>query len=197
MKLCFATNNLNKLTEIQALLGDQFELVTLADIGCDVDIPEPYDTISENSRGKAAYVYENFQIECFADDTGLEVTALNGEPGVKSARYAGAQRNSDDNINLLLQKLSSLPDKSARFVTVITLVLNGEFHQFEGIVEGKIIAEKRGTNGFGYDPVFVPDDFDRTFAEMTLEEKSKLSHRARAFAKLVDFLKTNPIDSQL
>ncbi|MCE7061772.1 non-canonical purine NTP diphosphatase [Dyadobacter sp. CY343] len=197
MKLCFATNNLNKLTEIQALLGDQFELVTLADIGCDVDIPEPYDTISENSRGKAAYVYENFQIDCFADDTGLEVTALNGEPGVKSARYAGAQRNPDDNINLLLQKLSSLPDKSARFVTVITLVLNGEFHQFEGIVEGKIIAEKRGTNGFGYDPVFVPDDFDRTFAEMTLEEKSKLSHRARAFAKLVDFLKTNPIDSQL
>jgi XTP/dITP diphosphohydrolase len=197
MKLCFATNNLNKLTEIQALLGDQFELFTLADIGCDVDIPEPYDTISENSRGKAAYVYENFQIDCFADDTGLEVTALNSEPGVKSARYAGAQRNSDDNINLLLLKLSSLPDKSARFVTVITLVLNGEFHQFEGIVEGKIITEKRGTNGFGYDPVFVPDDFDRTFAEMTLEEKSKLSHRARAFAKLVDFLKTNPIDSQL
>lgn len=193
MKLCFATNNLNKLTEIQALLGDQFELVTLADIGCETDIPEPYDTISENSHGKAAYVYENFRIDCFADDTGLQVTALNGEPGIMSARYAGPQRNSDDNIALLLQKLSPFADRSARFVTVITLVLDGIFHQFEGIVQGNIISDKRGTNGFGYDPVFVPDGYEKTFAEMTLEEKSQLSHRARAFTKLVEFLQTNRI----
>jgi XTP/dITP diphosphohydrolase len=191
MKLCFATNNLHKLEEIQALLGSHFELVTLKDIGCNEDIPEPYETISENSRGKAEYVWDNFGINCFADDTGLMVDALGGEPGVKSARYAGPQRDADDNMALLLEKLSSKKDHSARFITVITLVLNGRYHQFEGSVEGKIIFEKRGTNGFGYDPVFVPDGFEHTFAEMTLLEKSALSHRARAFAKLVDFLKSD------
>lgn len=189
MKLCFATNNVNKLEEIQALLGDQFALLTLNDLGCFTDIPEPYDTISENSRAKAEYIWENYQVNCFADDTGLEVASLNNEPGVRSARYAGPQRNSDDNIDLLLHNLSRHSDHSARFITVITLVLNGVYHQFDGTVEGKIVFEKRGTNGFGYDPIFVPAGFNRTFAEMTLHEKSALSHRGRAFSKLVDFLR--------
>ena len=189
MKLCFATNNLHKLKEIQALLGDQFELVTLNDIGCDTEIPEPFETIAENSAAKAKYVWDNFEINCFADDTGLEVTALNGEPGVYSARYAGPQRNSEDNIDLLLHKLADEGDRSARFLTVITLVMDGKYQQFEGTVHGHIIDEKRGSNGFGYDPVFVPEDLSQTFAEMTLEEKSLLSHRARAFAALVGFLK--------
>ncbi|KQS33072.1 RdgB/HAM1 family non-canonical purine NTP pyrophosphatase [Dyadobacter sp. Leaf189] len=190
MKLCFATNNVNKLIEVQALLGNHFELVTLAEIGCEADIPEPYETIAENSRGKAEYVYQNFNVNCFADDTGLEVTALNGEPGVRSARYAGPQREPADNIALLLQNLAPFANKQARFLTVITLVIDGVYHQFEGTVEGTIIPDKRGSNGFGYDPIFVPDGYDRTFAEMTLAEKSKLSHRARAFTKLVDFLQS-------
>ncbi|MCF0053089.1 RdgB/HAM1 family non-canonical purine NTP pyrophosphatase [Dyadobacter sp. LJ53] len=189
MKLCFATNNLHKLKEIQALLGNQFELVTLSDIGCETDIPEPFETIAENSAAKAGYVWDNYRINCFADDTGLEVAALNSEPGVYSARYAGPQRNADDNIDLLLTNLAGESDRSARFVTVITLVIDGEYQQFEGTVEGHIISEKRGSNGFGYDPVFMPSDLTRTFAEMTLDEKSSLSHRARAFAKLVGFLR--------
>ncbi|TLV00581.1 RdgB/HAM1 family non-canonical purine NTP pyrophosphatase [Dyadobacter luticola] len=189
MKLCFATNNLHKLREIQALLGDQFELVTLQDIGCHEEIPEPYDTIAENSMGKARYVFEHYGIDCFADDTGLIVDSLGGEPGVISAMYAGPQRSHGDNMNLLLNKLASKTDRSAKFTTIITLVLNGEYQQFEGNVEGQIIFEKRGNEGFGYDPIFVPDGFDKTFAEMTLTEKSLLSHRSRAFAKLVAFLK--------
>ncbi|MCF0061571.1 RdgB/HAM1 family non-canonical purine NTP pyrophosphatase [Dyadobacter chenwenxiniae] len=189
MKLCFATNNLHKLKEIQALLGNQFELVTLSDIGCETDIPEPFETIAENSAAKARYVWDHYRINCFADDTGLEVAALNSEPGVYSARYAGPQRNADDNIDLLLTNLAGESDRSARFVTVITLVIDGEYQQFEGTVEGHIISEKRGSNGFGYDPVFMPSDLTRTFAEMTLDEKSLLSHRARAFAKLVGFLR--------
>jgi XTP/dITP diphosphohydrolase len=189
MKLCFATNNLHKLKEIQALLGDQFELVTLKDIGCETDIPEPFETIAENSFAKAKYVWDHYGINCFADDTGLEVAALNGEPGVYSARYAGPQRDSNDNIALLLKKLADQDSREARFVTVITLVINGAYNQFKGIVEGQIISEKRGNEGFGYDPVFVPNGHERTFAEITLEEKSQLSHRARAFAGLVEFLK--------
>lgn len=189
MKLCFATNNVHKLEEIQALLGDQFDLLTLNDIGCHTDIPEPYETIPENSRAKAEYVWENYGINCFADDTGLEVFSLNYEPGVRSARYAGPQRNSEDNIDMLLTNLANQNNHGARFITVITLVLDGAYHQFEGIVEGNIIFEKRGTNGFGYDPVFVPEGFDKTFAEMTLPEKSALSHRGRAFANLVGYLK--------
>ncbi|GGC07917.1 RdgB/HAM1 family non-canonical purine NTP pyrophosphatase [Dyadobacter sediminis] len=188
MKLCFATNNLHKLEEIQALLGNQFELVTLSEIGCETDIPEPYDTIAENSRAKAEFVWKNFGINCFADDSGLEVAALNGEPGVKSARYAGPQRNADDNMDLLIEKLWNNDNRKSRFVTVITLVLDGAYHQFEGVVNGQIISQRRGTNGFGYDPIFVPDGFDRTFAEMTMQEKSALSHRGLAFSKLVGFL---------
>ncbi|WP_026631260.1 RdgB/HAM1 family non-canonical purine NTP pyrophosphatase [Dyadobacter alkalitolerans] len=189
MKLCFATNNLNKLKEIQALLGDQFELVTLSDIGCEADILEPFETIAENSAAKARFVWENYGINCFADDTGLEVAALNGEPGVHSAYYAGPQRDANDNMDLLLNKLAAHNDRNARFLTVITLVINGVYQQFAGTVEGNIITEKRGSNGFGYDPVFMPADLEKTFAEMTLEEKSQLSHRARAFAGLVSFLK--------
>ena len=189
MKLCFATNNTHKLEEIQALLGNSFELITLAEIGCHDDIPEPYDTIAENSLEKARYVWENFGINCFADDTGLEVSALHGEPGVLSARYAGPQRNAEDNINLLVQKLSGFQDPGARFLTVITLVLDGQYNQFEGTVYGKIISASRGHHGFGYDPIFIPDGYEKTFAEMTIQEKSKLSHRARAFVKLEKFLK--------
>ena len=189
MKLCFATNNTHKLEEIQALLGKSFELITLAEIGCHDDIPEPYDTIAENSLEKARYVWENFGINCFADDTGLEVSALHGEPGVLSARYAGPQRNAEDNINLLVQKLSGFQDPGARFLTVITLVLDGQYNQFEGTVYGKIISASRGHHGFGYDPIFIPDGYEKTFAEMTIQEKSKLSHRARAFVKLEKFLK--------
>lgn len=189
MRLCFATNNANKLKEIQALLGNAFELTTLLEIGCTEDIPEPFDNIAENSKGKAQYIWEHYGVDCFADDTGLEVYALNGEPGVKSARYAGNARDADDNMNLLLARLSGKPDRGARFVTVITLVINGAYYQFEGTVEGRIISEKRGSEGFGYDPVFLPSGLEKTFAEIPLLEKSKLSHRARAFSKLEKFLK--------
>ena len=191
MTLCFATNNAHKLAEIQALLGDDFQLKTLAEIGCQEETPEEQPTIAGNSRQKAEYIYEKYGVNTFADDTGLEVTALNGEPGVYSAHYAGPQRNADDNIQRVWEKLAeekaSLP-ASARFLTVITLVLNGEYHQFAGEIQGTIISEKRGSNGFGYDPVFVPENQPRTFAEMTMAEKSQQSHRARAFAKLVAFL---------
>lgn len=191
MKLCFATNNQNKLKEIQALLGDKFELVTLSEIGCLEEIPEPFETIEENALAKARYVHEKYGLDCFADDSGLIVPSLNGEPGVHSAYYAGPQRSHDDNINLLLQKLSNENDRSAYFKTVIYLSFQNEYHAFEGRVPGTIIGEKRGTGGFGYDPVFVPQGHDRTFAEMTLAEKSKISHRSIAFAGLIDFLENH------
>lgn len=189
MKLCFATNNLHKLEEIQALLGKEFSLLTLKDIGCEDEIPETRETIAENSLQKAEYVWEKYHINCFADDTGLEVIALDGEPGVLSARYAGSQRDANDNMDLLLKNLSAHTNHNARFKTVITLVVDGLYHQFEGIVEGHIIFEKKGIQGFGYDPIFVPNGHDKTFAEMPLMEKSVLSHRARAFSKLVSFLR--------
>ncbi len=196
MTLCFATNNAHKLAEIQNLLGSEFELKTLAEIGCLEEIPETQSTIAGNSRQKAEYVWENYGIDTFADDTGLEVYALNGEPGVDSAHYAGPQRNADDNINRVWEQLAAsgktIPTP-ARFLTVITLVREGTYHQFEGTVEGTIGHEKRGTNGFGYDPVFVPEGHERTFAEMSMTEKSQLSHRARAFAQLVGFLRQQPI----
>jgi XTP/dITP diphosphohydrolase len=191
MKLCFATNNINKLREVQAMLGDQFSIVTLEEIGCTEDIPETKETIADNSAQKAEYIWDNYGINCFSDDTGLEVHALSGEPGVYSARYAGPQRNADDNMNLLLDKLTTASDRSAQFKTVITLVTDGVYHQFEGIVSGQIIHEKRGHEGFGYDPIFVPEDYNRTFAEMTMNEKAQLSHRARAFKKLTEFLQNN------
>lgn len=191
MKLCFATNNQNKLREIQALLGDKFELVTLAEIGCLEEIPEPFETIQENALAKARYVRERYNVDCFADDSGLIVPSLNGEPGVHSAYYAGPQRSHDDNIGLLLEKLTHETDRNAYFLTVISLSVGKDYYEFEGRIQGTIIGEKRGTSGFGYDPVFVPRGHDRTFAEMTLAEKSKISHRSIAFAALVNFLENH------
>jgi XTP/dITP diphosphohydrolase len=186
--LCFATNNAHKLEEIQAILGDSFELLSLNDIHCKEELPETGNTLEANSLQKAKYLYDNYQVDCFADDTGLEVQALGGEPGVYSARYAGLQRSHADNVNLLLKNLVNKPDRSARFRTVITLIQNGNITQFEGIVNGKIIEDLRGTEGFGYDPIFIPEGYDKTFAEMELIEKAKISHRGRAFEKLVEFL---------
>ncbi len=188
-KLCFATNNAHKVAEIQAILGNSFELLSLKDIHCKEELPETGNTLEANSLQKAKYLYDNYHVDCFADDTGLEVHALGGEPGVYSARYAGEQRSHADNINLLLKNLVNKSDRSARFRTVITLIQDGNITQFEGIVNGKIIEDLRGTEGFGYDPVFIPEGFNRTFAEMTLIEKGEISHRGRAFQKLVDFLK--------
>ena len=188
IKLCFATNNAHKLEEIQAILGDSFELLSLNDIHCKEELPETGNTLEANSLQKAKYLYDNYQIDCFADDTGLEVQALGGEPGVYSARYAGSQRSHADNINLLLKNLVGITDRSARFRTVITLIQDGRVTQFEGIVNGKIIDELKGTQGFGYDPIFIPEGYNRTFAEMDLSEKGIISHRGRAFQKLVEFL---------
>lgn len=190
MEIVFATNNEHKLRELQQILGQQFNLLSLKDIGCDEDIPEESPTIEENSMDKAVYVYEKYNKNCFADDTGLEVEALDGRPGVLSARYAGDEKNMDKNIALVLSELEGKSNWKARFKTVISLIIDGKKHQFEGIINGKIIKEKRGEGGFGYDPVFVPDGYDITFAEMAADEKNKISHRGRAVKKLVDFLVT-------
>ncbi len=190
MQLCFATNNAHKLEEIKALLGNSFSLKTLQEIGCEEELPETSETIEGNSLQKAQYVWEHFCVNCFADDSGLEVTALHGAPGVHTAYYGGS-RDSDRNMKRVLEELNPHADKSARFKTVITLVLKGKVYQFEGIINGHLIEEQRGSYGFGYDPIFVPEGHDRTFAELTIEEKSQFSHRARAFAKLVAFLQTH------
>lgn len=187
-KLCFATNNAHKLEEIQAILGDSFELVSLAETGCIEELPETGNTLEANSLQKAQYLYDHYHVDCFADDSGLEVHALGGEPGVDSAHYAGPQRSHADNVNLLLKNLTDKTDRTAQFRTVITLVQNGEITQFEGSIKGQIINELRGSQGFGYDPIFVPEGYETTFAEMSLAEKGKISHRAKAFAKLVAFL---------
>ncbi|MBX2898125.1 MAG: RdgB/HAM1 family non-canonical purine NTP pyrophosphatase [Cyclobacteriaceae bacterium] len=189
MTLCFATNNPNKVKEIQALLGDAFSLQSLAQIGCTETLAEDQDTIAGNSLQKAQYVFDTYHVPCFADDTGLEVTALGGAPGVYSARYAGPQCNADDNIARLLHELEGKADKSARFRTVITLITQAGMHQFEGVLAGSILPEKKGTNGFGYDPVFVPEGTTETLAEMELQKKNLISHRALAFRKLERFLK--------
>jgi XTP/dITP diphosphohydrolase len=188
--LCFATNNLHKIQEVRAHLGPDFQLVGLEEIGCFDELPEEQPTLEGNSFQKAEYVYKNFGVSCFADDTGLEVEALSGAPGVYSARYAGEQRSAEDNMSLLLKNLSAYPNKSARFRTVITLITPGLTRQFEGIVNGQIIHEHRGSGGFGYDPVFLTDGYEKTLAEMSMEEKNTISHRARAVNKLVEFLKT-------
>ena len=191
MKLCFATNNKNKLEEVQEALGDTIALVGLKEIGCEEELPETQDTLEGNSLQKASYVYEHFDIDCFADDTGLEVAALDGAPGVYSARYAGDHRSKADNIQLLLDNLEDQKtpaDRAAQFRTVITLMENGVPRQFEGIVKGHITADLEGDGGFGYDPVFVPEGHNRTFAEMSMEEKNKISHRGRAVERLVQYL---------
>lgn len=187
--LCFATNNNNKTEEIRALLGPFFLLKNLKDIGCAEELPETQPTIEGNARQKAQYVFDNYGIACFADDTGLEVEALHGEPGVYSARYAGSQRNDRDNMSLLLSRLEKSDNRKARFKTVISWVENGLTENFEGLVYGTIIDSPRGSNGFGYDPVFVPDGFDKTFAEMELTQKNLISHRAIAVKKLINFLR--------
>ncbi|GAB3201507.1 XTP/dITP diphosphohydrolase [Pontibacter aydingkolensis] len=189
-KICFATNNKNKITEVSQMLAGKYELVSLEDIGCNEELPEDHDTMQANSRQKAQYVWDKYNISCFADDSGLEVDALNGAPGVYSARYAGPQRSDSDNIYLLLQNLEGNPNRKANFRTSITLILNGQEHQFEGTVDGSIAQEWKGNKGFGYDPVFTPAGYEQTFAEMTSEEKNAISHRGRAVRKLVEFLKT-------
>lgn len=188
MKLVFATNNQHKLQELTHLLGNSFELLSLNDIHCEEEIPENQDTIEENASEKSLYIYNKYGFNCFADDTGLEIDALNGEPGVYSARYAGEEKSSEKNIELVLQKLFKIKNRKARFKTVISLVIDGREIQFEGIVNGQILEEKRGTTGFGYDPIFKPDESHLSFAEMTMEEKGKISHRGRAVQKLVEYL---------
>lgn len=187
-KLCFATNNQNKLREINRMVGDQITIVGLEEIGCKEELAEDGTTLEANSLQKAKYVADNYNIACFADDTGLEVFSLNGEPGVYSARYAGQQRDNIANMSLLLNNLQSSDDRSAQFRTVITYVDGESVHQFEGIAKGTITAELRGQEGFGYDPIFVPEDYAMTFAEMPMEEKNKISHRGRAFNKFLNFL---------
>ncbi|MGH1387533.1 non-canonical purine NTP diphosphatase [Kordia sp.] len=190
MKLVFATNNQNKVNEVQSLLPEHITILSLKDINCDEDIPETQPTIEGNAIQKAQYVKEHYGYDCFADDTGLEVHALNGEPGVFSARYAGLQRNADDNMNKLLNELENKEDRSAHFKTVVALILNGEQHTFPGICEGTIIKEKRGGKGFGYDPIFMADGFTETFAQISLAEKNRVGHRGKAVQKLIDFLNT-------
>lgn len=188
MKLVFASNNKNKIQEIQALVPNTIQIVSLEDIGCTEDIPETADTIEGNAILKANYVSEKYGYDCFADDTGLEVEALNGAPGVYSARYAGEQKDANDNMDKLLSELKDKSNRKANFKTVIALNLNGKQNLFTGIINGKIIEEKIGTNGFGYDPIFVADGFDKTFAELSMEEKSTISHRGIAVKELILFL---------
>lgn len=189
LQLVFASNNKNKIKEIQQLVPSDIQILSLEDIGCDVDIPETADTIEGNAILKANYVTEHYGYNCFADDSGLEIDALNGEPGVYSARYAGSQRNDNDNMNKVLEKLQNETSRKANFKTVIALNMNGKQHLFTGIIKGEIIHEKRGTNGFGYDPIFVADGYQKTFAELSMEDKSTISHRGKAVKQLISFLK--------
>jgi XTP/dITP diphosphohydrolase len=187
-KMVVATNNAHKLKEIAAILGQEIELLSLKDIQCFADIPETADTLEGNARQKAMYIYENYGMDCFADDTGLEVEALGGAPGVFSARYAGEGHDSEANMQKLLKELAGKENRKAQFRTVICLIRNGKEHLFEGIVKGEIIQEKRGGEGFGYDPIFVPEGYDLTFAELGDDVKNTISHRARAVEKLCQFL---------
>ncbi len=201
MKIVFATNNQHKLQEIRDILGSEFEIVSLKDIGCDVDIPETGNTLEENAMQKAQYVYDHYNLSCFADDTGLEVEALNGEPGVHSARYAeGTDHDSEANMAKLLRNLEGKDNRKARFRTVIALIQKQDVcpcgctsikkvNRFEGIVDGSIATEKHGSAGFGYDPIFVPEGYDKSFAELGESIKNGISHRARAVAKLAEYLK--------
>lgn len=201
MKIVFATNNQHKLQEIRDILGSEFEIVSLKDIGCDVDIPETGNTLEENAMQKAQYVYDHYNLSCFADDTGLEVEALNGEPGVHSARYAeGTDHDSEANMAKLLRNLEGKDNRKARFRTVIALIQKQDVcpcgctsikkvNRFKGIVDGSIATEKHGTAGFGYDPIFVPEGYDKSFAELGESIKNCISHRARAVAKLAEYLK--------
>lgn len=186
--LIFATNNQHKVDEIKVVIGEQFNVVTLKDAGIDIDIPEPHDTLEANATEKSTTIHRLTGDNVFSEDTGLEVAALNGEPGVKSARYAGEGRDFQANIDKLLVNLEGIGNRKAQFRTVISLILNNQEYLFEGICEGEIIAQQKGLKGFGYDPVFVPNGSDKTFAEMTIEEKNQFSHRKKATDKLIAFL---------
>ena len=188
MKLYFATNNLHKVAEVQKILIGDFEILSLKDLGNTIEIPETGDTLEENSRLKVRYLYDTYGLDCFADDTGLEVEALGGAPGVHSARYAGTPGDDRKNVDMLLENLKNAADRNARFRTVITLITDGREKQFKGVVNGKIINERRGNSGFGYDPVFVPNGYVTTFAEMSAEEKNRISHRGISIRKFADFL---------
>jgi XTP/dITP diphosphohydrolase len=190
--LIFASNNLHKVEEINSITGGLFNVISLEEAGIDIDIPEPHDTIAANASEKSKTIYRLTGQNCFGDDTGLEVEALNGEPGVKSARYAGDEKNFAANLDKLLHKLEGIIDRPAQFKTIISLIWNGEEYLFEGVIKGKIINERRGTYGFGYDPVFVPEGSEKTFGEMQLAEKNIFSHRRKAMDKLIAFLKQQP-----
>lgn len=189
--IVFATNNKNKAAEVEQLLAGLYEVKTLASIGCTEDIPETADTLEGNALQKAQYVYDKYGVSCFADDTGLEVEALDNEPGIYSARYAGSQRNSEDNMDLLLVNLKGKENRKARFRTVIALIIDGEITQFAGAANGVITVDRSGVQGFGYDPIFQPDGFNITFAAMSKTDKNEISHRGKAVRKLVEFLANN------
>ena len=189
MKIVFASNNKNKIHEIQSMLPESIQIVSLESIGCFEEIPETADTIEGNAILKANYITQKYGLDCFADDTGLEVDSLDGQPGVYSARYAGEQRNADDNMNKLLEQLLDKPNRNAQFKTVIALNLKGKQHLFTGIASGEITLEKMGTGGFGYDPIFKPNGYENTFAELSLEVKNEISHRGKATKALLEFLK--------
>ncbi|MDH4402925.1 MAG: non-canonical purine NTP diphosphatase [Flavobacterium sp.] len=188
MKIVFASNNKNKIQEIQSMLPESIQIVSLESIGCLEEIPETADTIEGNAILKANYITQNYGFDCFADDTGLEVDSLNGEPGVYSARYAGEQRNADDNMNKLLEELLDKPNRNAQFKTVIAVNFEGKQYLFEGIASGEITLEKKGTGGFGYDPIFKPNGYENTFAELSLAVKNEISHRGKATKALLEFL---------
>lgn len=188
MKLIFATHNHNKAHEIQAMMPKGIEVLTLDEIHCFEEIPETEKTLEGNATMKAQYIVDEFNLNCFADDTGLEIEALKGEPGVYSARYAGESRDANANMDLVLEKMKGLANRKAQFRTAIALYWDGEMYLFEGIVKGTILAEKRGKDGFGYDPIFEPENSEKSFAEMSLAEKNTISHRARALKKMIDFL---------
>lgn len=193
MKIVFATSNQNKAIEVQKVLPDSVQILTLNDLNLDEDIPETANTFAGNAVQKAEYIVNKFGIDCFADDSGLEIDALNGEPGVFSARYAGDTRNDDKNTELVLSKMKGITNRAACFKTVIALHLNSKLYLFEGTVKGRIRYEKTGTDGFGYDPIFEPENSNKTFAEMSIEEKNKLSHRAKAVEEMIRFMKSNKI----
>ena len=186
--LIFATNNQHKVDEMRSILGNEFNIISLKEAGIDIDIPEPYDTLEANASEKSGVIHRLTNKNCFSEDTGLEVAALNGEPGVKSARYAGPDNNFNKNVEKLLLNMQGIENREARFRTIISLILDEKEYLFEGICNGRIIDAKRGNLGFGYDPVFIPDGSEKTFAEMEMEEKNKFSHRKKAMKKLIDFL---------
>ncbi len=196
MELVFATNNENKLTELKNLLDNSIKLKSLSDINCNEDIPETGKTLEVNASQKSSYIYKKYKINCFSDDTGLEIEALNGAPGVYSARYAGEDKDAKKNMAKVLKDMKGIENRNARFRTVISLIINNEEYQFEGIVNGKIEEHESGNKGFGYDPIFTPNGFTKTFAELDINEKNKISHRGNAVKKLVEFLNTQFISNK-